>query len=517
MKNITFKIITLSVAGSLVLAAVMSIILTVNCNTISQKDLYVLEKNMRDNFDLNVKLQVESAISTIAFIHNKELNGELTREEAQKQAADIVRDMRYGKDGYFWIDDIEGNNVVILGKDIEGKNRINLQDTKGQYIVKNIIENGMKPGGGYSDYYFPKASGTEALPKRSYSLLFKPYNWIVGTGNYTDDIDVFILNEKQKAEDHREKTMKFSLTLIIIILVSIGIVSMYFGRKIAKPIVELNKDVKEIANGNLSIKISSNQKDEVGELANSMGSMVERLRDIVHNINDKASTVDGATGEIDTGAGQVANGANVQASSVEELSSSMEEIAASTQENNNNALQSEKITQETNTQIKVINQEANKAVAANRLIADKINIINDIAFQTNILALNAAVEAARAGEHGKGFAVVAAEVRKLAENSKKAANEIVELAQQSLEATALAGTKLDELAPQIEKTVSIIHEIAAASNEQNSGIMQINSAIDNLNNTTQQNASTAEEMAANAKSLSILSQELKKSVDYFIV
>jgi methyl-accepting chemotaxis protein len=213
----------------------------------------------------------------------------------------------------------------------------------------------------------------------------------------------------------------------------------------------------------------------------------------------------------------MSQGASEQASSVEEVSSTMEQIAANVEQNTENAQQTEKISISAQMGISEVSEGANKAVEASRVIAQKIQIINDIAFQTNILALNAAVEAARAGEHGKGFAVVAAEVRKLAERSKVAADEIVGLTQNSLELAEGAGSKMAEILPDIEKTTKLVQEIAAASLEQNNGAGQVNSAVQQLNSVTQQNAAASEELATNAEELASQAQQLKDLVSYFKV
>jgi methyl-accepting chemotaxis protein len=211
----------------------------------------------------------------------------------------------------------------------------------------------------------------------------------------------------------------------------------------------------------------------------------------------------------------ISSSANQQASSLEEVSSTMEEITANIEQNTMNAMESEKVSMEANTSINRVSKQSEKTMEANKDIASKISIINDIASQTNILALNAAVEAARAGEHGKGFAVVAAEVRKLAENSKVAADQIVELATTGLSLSEEAGQIMDETMLKIENTSQLTAEIAGASKEQNNGAAQVSNAIQQLNGLTQENASMSEELTSSAQELAAKAEQLREVVAFF--
>lgn len=211
----------------------------------------------------------------------------------------------------------------------------------------------------------------------------------------------------------------------------------------------------------------------------------------------------------------MSQGANEQASSVEEVSSTMEEITSNIEQNSSNSAQTEKISITARDGMLQVKEQTARAVEANREIYEKIKVINDIAFQTNILALNAAVEAARAGEHGKGFAVVAAEVRKLAENSKASAEEIIGLAENSFEITQQAGAKLEEMLPEIEKTTQLVQEISAAGIEMSNGSNQVNSAIQQLNEVTQQTAAASEELATGAEQLAGQADQLISTISFF--
>jgi methyl-accepting chemotaxis protein len=272
---------------------------------------------------------------------------------------------------------------------------------------------------------------------------------------------------------------------------------------------------KLVASGDLDAKIEISQKDEIGELAESLTEMANKLKIIISEVLDGAKTIASASSLISTDAQVMAKVANQQAATVQEVSSSMEEMVSNIQQNSDNSNQTEKITMKTAEGVKNGSQTTLTAVSSMKQIAEKISIINDIAFQTNILALNAAVEAARAGEHGRGFAVVAAEVRKLAERSKKAAEEIDALSKSGVGISEIAGKQLQDIVPEIEKTVKLVQEINLASKEQNLGAEQINSALQQLNQVTQQNASTSENVAANAQNLSAQAERLNNIITYF--
>ncbi|MFW5945143.1 MAG: methyl-accepting chemotaxis protein [Bacteroidota bacterium] len=275
---------------------------------------------------------------------------------------------------------------------------------------------------------------------------------------------------------------------------------------------------EKLADGDLTINVDKelvNQKDEVGQLAKAMQRMVEKLRELISNVKYGADNIAAASEQMSSNSQEMSQGSSEQASSAEEVSSSMEQMKSNIQQNTDNAQQTEKISQNAAQSIKQGNEATQTAVESMKEIAEKISIINDIAFQTNILALNAAVEAARAGEHGKGFAVVASEVRKLAERSAEAASEIDEKSKSGVDISEQAGKQLGDIVPEVEKTSQLVQEITAASNEMNSGADQVNNAIQQLNQVTQQNASSSEELASNAEELSSQAEQLQQVVSFF--
>lgn len=276
----------------------------------------------------------------------------------------------------------------------------------------------------------------------------------------------------------------------------------------------INK-AKLVANGDLTVELK--MRSENDELIQSLQNMVKSVAEVVVQVQASADNIASASQQMSSNAQQVSQGASEQASAAEEVSSSMEQMGSNIQQNTDNAQQTEKIATKAAEEILIGSQNVNTTVGSMKQIAEKVSIIGDIAFQTNILALNAAVEAARAGEHGKGFAVVAAEVRKLAERSKIAAEEINELTRSSVEIADKSGKLLESVVPDIQKTAKLVQEITAASLEQNSGANQINNAINQLNQVTQQNAAASEEMATSSEELSSQADQLREMVSFFKV
>lgn len=277
------------------------------------------------------------------------------------------------------------------------------------------------------------------------------------------------------------------------------------AKQVSKPLKQSLQNVNELSKGNLQITTPEEflkRNDDLGELNRSIDQLMKNLSGTLNGIKVSADNL-AATGEqFSSTAQQLSSGAADQATSIEEISTSMEQMAANIQQNTDNAMHTEKIALETGAGMKEAAQLASHALESMNKISEKIAFVNDIAFQTNILSLNAAVEAARAGEHGRGFAVVAAEVRKLAERSKQAANEIQAFSKSGIEISQKADQKLASIIPQIEETSRLMKEISASSLEQNTGAQQINSAIQQLNKVTQQNSASSEQMATGAENLS---------------
>jgi len=274
------KIVLLSVAATLFTGLLVGISLYYFIDNIFTTQIKKNTDLLYENFDRVIVYEVNTVISLLEKLKQLEDNGEITKGQAQDLARKLVRDLRYEKEGYFWIDDYDGNNVVLLGKPVEGTNRINLQDVKGKYLIKELIEKA-RSGGGFTDYWFPRPGDTAAAPKRGYTKAFEPFRWVVGTGNYVDDIEK--INQDNIAKANKEKA-EISLYVIVILLLTIFIVtilSILLGKKISKPIVDVTEASKELASGKMVKNLEVNTKDEVYELAKAFNNMKSKIKNVI--------------------------------------------------------------------------------------------------------------------------------------------------------------------------------------------------------------------------------------------
>jgi methyl-accepting chemotaxis protein len=290
---------------------------------------------------------------------------------------------------------------------------------------------------------------------------------------------------------------------------------LFISRAITLPIRKAVQVANSLAEGDLTITVQSNSKDETGIMMSAIAQMVEKLKSVVGEVISAADAVAAGSQELSATAQQLSRGAAEQATSAEEISCSMEEMTSGIRNNADHSARTEKISSKSARDAEEGGNAVQQTVSAMKEIAQKVAIIEEIARQTNLLALNAAIEAARAGEHGKGFSVVASEVRKLAERCQVAASQICTLSTSSVQVAENAGEMLGVMVPDILSTAELVRKISAASKGQESGADQISKAIQQLDDVIQRNASSSEEMATTSQVLSGQARQLKGAIGFF--
>jgi len=316
----------------------------------------------------------------------------------------------------------------------------------------------------------------------------------------------------------RQTALVMFMIVAVTFVVAI-IVTSVVSRGITRPVKAMAQHLGEMAQGggDLTKRIEIISHDEVGQMASSFNLFVNKLEEIISEVRTSSDGIASAATQVATSAASLSQGTSEQAASIEETTSSLEQMSASITQNADNSRQMEQMAVKGARDSEESGGAVRESVVAMKQIAEKISIIEEIAYQTNLLALNAAIEAARAGEHGRGFAVVATEVRKLAERSQTAAQEIGGLAANSVGVAERSGELLRELVPAIKKTSELVQEVTASSREQSSGVTQINQAMTAVDTVTQRNAASAEELSSTAEELAAQSEALQQLMAFFRV
>jgi methyl-accepting chemotaxis protein len=466
-----------------------------------------------------VRQAVEIAYGILQQQHQLARDGKISEEMAKRAAIEQVRSLRYADGEYFFITDHRPYVVMhAIKPELEGKDASGINDTQGRPVFVNIVNATRANGAGFVTYTWPKPGESQPVPKLSYAKAFVPWNWVIGSGEYIDNIDaVFRKHALQGIVG------SFLLTLLLFLI----------GRAISKSITEpINASVRmamAVATGDLTQTATVTGRDEASQVLTALNVMNASLNRIVANVRDGAQSISAASSQIAHGNMDLSVRTEQQASSLEETASSIEELASTVKHNAYNAQQASQMA----TSASEIARRGGKSMADVISTMEEINgsahkmskiigVIDSIAFQTNILALNAAVEAARAGESGRGFAVVATEVRTLAQRSATAAKEIKALIDDSVgkvqvgsELVSSAGATMREVEASVRRVTDIVAEIAQASSEQRSGIEQVNVAITQIDSVTQQNAALVEESAAAAQALQEQAIALNTAVSAF--
>ena len=341
---------------------------------------------------------------------------------------------------------------------------------------------------------------------------------LIFTDDGTDNkVGTAIIKKDLSAINQQLSTMLINTIVQIlgIVIIIILTISLLIKKIVTTPLCQAVETSIKLANGDLTANIHISSNDEVGTLLSTIQDQIERLRSVVKKVNTVASSVYGGNKQLFSGVQELSSGASEQAASVEQISATLEESNASIQQNLESSKKTEQIASESANKGTEGGNAVRQTEEAMKTIAQKIGIIEDIAYQTNLLALNAAIEAARAGDKGRGFAVVASEVRKLAARSETAAGEISQLAKESVSVAEKARTQIEEIIPEINLTAELVQEITASSQEQSTGIEQINEAMSQLDRVTQSNAALAEELASTADEINSQAAQLTKEMEYF--
>jgi methyl-accepting chemotaxis protein len=511
--------------------------------------LLQLKSTMLEDRKQKTKNLVETAMGVVAHFHQLAQEGKLSDEEARKAAKESLRNVRYGNKDYYFIIGTDHVYVLLPPKpEFEGQNKQDLKDANGKLLVQELVKVG-QAGGGFVDYWFPRAGATVAEPKLSYAVNFSPWNWVVCTGIYIDDIDTAYRNNA---------TVLGAIAATLLVL--LGLIGWHSSRSILNQLGgepgAARQVMQEVAQGNLTVMVDCKVR---GSLLESLGGMVTSLRKLVSEINGEADRLVRNAEEIKHASTEVAKAAENQADATTAMAAAIEELTVSSNHISDIARDTEGDSRSTmelasegrqrvdqaSTAIQKISATVTQASDLIGRLEERANqissiagVIKDIAGQTNLLALNAAIEAARAGEQGRGFAVVADEVRKLAERTSTATTEIEQMIAAIQGDTTGAVEAVNKALPEVEfgvqlansaseslhaietgagHTLQRVREVADATQEQGAASTSIAQRVERIAQMVEETTASTEGTAEAAQRLEDIAHQLKQDIARFRV